>query len=243
MTAQQVYLTVLSEMKREYTTTMTPSEFNDHINRAQLEWVKVCYSLIDQQQKTNADLSPIRVMTDGVGTMPAPIPNSGAAIPTRERFLLPDNFLYLLAVAAQVRYKNEPCKKDGTLSGWILALPKPSDRAYLTDDYYSRPAPRPNRLYYYQLGEGKGELRFEAGESVVEFVRLHYLRYPRQILVDADGESVSDPEFSDVQCLEIAKWCVASYLEKIEEMRQQTYVALGQLRYDQLPPLSPNTTT
>jgi hypothetical protein len=243
MTAAQVYENVLSELKREYTSTMTPEEFNTHIHIAQLEWVKVCYTLIDQQQKSNADISAIRVVTDGIGGMPNALPNIGQPIAGRERFVLPSDFLYLLAVAAQVKYYNVPCTKDGTLSPWINAKPLPSDRAYLFNDYYTRPMAVPDRLYYTQLGSGQGELRFAAGDSIVQFAQLHYLRYPRRILVDDNGDSVQNPEFGEVQCIEIAKWCVASYLEKLEEMRAQSYIQLGQLRNDQLPPLSPNSTT
>ena len=234
MTAEEVYKSVLKELKQEYTTSITPEEFNHHIWVAEIEYVKTRYWAHEQHQKTIDDLRTIKVMTDGIGGMPNPLIASGSALPNSQFVTLPEDYMHLTAVSAIVEYVNEPCKKNGTLSDPIACSFLPDDKEKLVlGDFYSKPKPAFPRLYYSQRGN---VLVFKAGSSIVRKVFLNYLRYPKRIAIDVNtGASIQDSEFLDEQTIEIVKWCVHSYLEKIEEMRVQTMALIQSKNFEQFP--------
>ena len=159
-------------------------------------------------------------------------------LPSKGYVTLPQDYLYLLSVGAVCIYYGHPCKKDGTPSKVIAATYLPDDRLQLiNDDYYSSPMAEFPRLYYDRRGN---VLVFHAGTSALKEVHLSYLRYPTRVEVDDQGNDVSNCEFGQMQANEIVKWCVASYLEKIEEQRQQSALMLLGMQ-DQMfsqPPIS-----
>lgn len=219
MTATELYKAVLLELNYQETTTMTPEEFNHHIWVAEIEYVKTRYMAYERAQKAIDDLRVLKVTTDGIAGMPNPLLPNGL-VPNAQWVTLPANYLRLTAVAVVAKYFGEPCQKDGTLSEPISCRFLPDDQAHLTTkSYYMKPAAHYPRLYYVQRGN---TLVFKAGRSLVQYAIVSYLRYPARIAVDANGQSVVDSEFLDEQNYELVKWCVASYLEKIEEMRMQS---------------------
>jgi hypothetical protein len=219
MTATEIYKAVLQELNYQETTTITPEEFNHHIWVAELEYVKTRYMAYERAQKTIDDLRVLKVTTDGIAGMPTPLLPNGT-IANAQWVVLPENYFRLTAVAVVAKYYGEPCKKDGTLSEPIPCRFLADDQAHLTSkSYYMKPAAQYPRLYYVQRGN---TLVFKAGTSLVHYAIINYLRYPARIRVDDNGQSLVDSEFLDEQNYELVKWCVASYLEKIEEMRMQS---------------------
>lgn len=235
MTGVDVYKAVLHELKHENTTSMTPEEFRHHIKRAMLEYINLRYWAYDQHQKPIDDLAAIHVETNGVNGNPTPIPNTGLQAPKGEMFVLPEDYMHLLAVKAMVKYYGEPCKTDGALSDWITAMPCPDNMRYQVEHhYYKKPKPKYPRLYY---THNLKTLTTMAGSSVVQALCITYLQQPPYISVDDAGLNVQDSVFGDAQTLEIVRWCVASYTETIESYRQQTMIQYIGLTHQQYPPL------
>lgn len=234
MTAQEVFRSVLNELEHEYTKSMTPEEFNHHIAIAEYEWIKTRYWAHEQHEKSIDDLQLIKVITDGIAGMPNPIPNAGQPIAGREYIDMPIDLLFLLNVAVVARYKNVPCEKNGTLSPPIAATYLPDDRMRtVIADYYHKPIAKFPRLYYMRRDN---KMVFSLGESIVEYVYLTYLKKPAAPQLDNLGNNVVNPNWAYAQQVEIIKWCVHSYLGKIEEIRFQTESALLGKSFEQYPP-------
>lgn len=239
VSSTEVYKAVLKELKHYNTTSMTPEEFNYHIWIGQLEYVKNRYWAHEQHQKQIDDLDRIHIVTDGIAGNPGPLLNEGSAVAGEEYVTLPGNLLYLLAVGVKVKYMNEPCKADGALSDYIAAKHLKDDERYMIDRaYYRKPKPEWPRLYYTQRNR---VLVFAAGDSIVQHVRLAYLRYPVRIVFDPTGANHVDSEFDWGQTHEIIKHTVMSYLEIIESPRTQSYIGVDQKNFNQFPP--PNVPT
>lgn len=239
MTAKEMYRACLTELQYQSTRTMTPEEFNYHIEVGTIEYVKTRYMCYERFQKPIDDLQVLKVQTDGIGGMPPPLLPNGT-VPNAQTLNLPIDYFRLTAVAVVVRYFKEPCKTDGSLSDRIACTPLKDDQwGLIFSDYYKKPAPRFPRLYYTQRNN---QFVFLAGLSLVHQVYLSYIRTPVFVKVDDNGESVVDSEFKAEQSYEIVKWTVSSYLEKIEEMRQQTFAAFLQQSFEspnvqQTPPI------
>ena len=235
MTGVDVYVAVLHELKHENTTSMTPSEFRHHIKRAMLEYINLRYWAYDQHQKPIDDLAPIHVETNGVNGNPAPIANTGLQAPKGEMFVLPTDYMHLLAVKALVKYYGEPCYTDGTMSDWIVAMHCPDNMVYQVEHhYYKKPKPEYPNLYY---RHNKKTLTLMAGKSIGQQVCITYLQRPPYIAVADNGTNVQDSVFDDEQTMEIVRWCVASYTETIESYRQQSMIQYVGLTHQQYPPL------
>jgi hypothetical protein len=234
MTAQEVYRAVLNELEHEYTKTMTPDEFNHHIAVAEYEYIKTRYWAHEQHEKSIADLQVIKIITDGIAGAPALIPNAGIAVAGQEWIQMPSDLLYLLNVAVIARYKGVSCQKDGTDSPPIAATYLPDDRMHIVEkDYYNKPIAQFPRLYYMRRAD---KMTFKLGQSIVRFVSLTYLRQPAPAQLDSSGNSLINPIWAYAQQIEIVKWCVHSYLGKIEEMRFQVESALLGKSFEQAPP-------
>jgi hypothetical protein len=219
MTGLDTYKAVLAELKHENTTSMTPAEFRYHIYVAQIEYVNIRYWAFEQHQKPIDDLRVLHVETNGIDGV-APLANVGVVAPEQEVFMLPEDYMHLLAVRARVKYYGEPCFVDGTLSDYIACkFAQDNSINIKKHHYYTKPAPRYPRMYYRQF---QNKLRFVCGASVVHDVIAAYLRKPVPISIDDNYVNVTSSELDDPQTLEIVQWCVSSYLEKIESMRTQT---------------------
>lgn len=237
--AIDVYKAVLEQLKHEFTTSITPTEFNEIIWTAQLEYVNNRYWAHDQHQKSVDDLAVLIVETDGI-IGPSPLLNIGNSIAGGEVFLVPAAYYHMLNVAAIVKYKNVPCKTDDTLSDPIVAIPVTDDEEkVLRHHYYKRPLAQYPRLRYKRRGNidnsGNSYLRFLAGDSIVEKVIITYLREPKRIVFDPNGQSV-DSEFSEYVTKEIVKWATAAYLEIIQDPRWQSYKVTLNSNFLQYPP-------
>jgi len=232
--AIDVYKAVLAELKHYNTTSMTPDEFNYHIWISELEYVKNRYWAHEQHQKSIDDLSVIKVVTDGIAGYPAPINNAGPNIAGQEFINLPADYLYLLAVAVQTKMYNVPCVTNGTVSDYIACTHLKDDKRYVvTDDYYQKPIAEWPNLYYDQRGT---KLTFNCGDSIVQKVKLAYLRLPARITFDPTGQNSINSEFEWPQVLEIVKHCTISYLETIKDPRMQSMLPITERNFLQNPP-------
>ena len=239
VTSREVYQAVLAELKHYNTTSMTPDEFNYHIWAGELEYVKNRYWAHDQHQKAIDDLDVIKIVTDGIAGMPIPLVNEGADVAGQEYITLPDDYLYMLAVAVKVKYQNVDCEEDGDISPYTAATHLKDDKRFVVnDDYYSRPQAIWSNIYY---NHRSNVLTFYAGESIVQEVQLVYLRKPVRIVFDPTGQNNVDSEFAWPQVLEIVKHTVISYLETISSPRVQTMAAVDARNFNQFPP--PNVPT
>lgn len=241
MTAVEVYQAVLAELKHENTTSMTPAEFRYHSKVAQIEYLNLRYMAFDQHQKPIDDLAVWHIETNGVGGNPPPIANTGAMTPGQDIFLLPENYAHLLNVQAKVKYVGEPCQTNGTESDWIAAkYVDDSQEKTILHHYYQKPQARYPRLRYKsRVSNLRHILQILAGQSIPTQVRITYLRLPTPIVMDDNYQNVYGSELSDPQTLEIVKWCVFSYLEKIESIRQQTLAQLLGATNQIYPPYPP----
>ena len=241
MTGVEVYRAVLAELKHENTTSMTPAEFRHHIKIAQIEYMNLRYMVHEQHQKPIDDLAIWHIETNGVGGNPSPIANTGAMAPGEDMFLLPINYAHLLNVEAKVKYVGEPCRTDGTESDWIAAkFVDDSQEKTIRHHHYVKPAPRYPRMRYKSRTNGGVQLlQILAGKSIPFLVNVTYLRIPTPISIDDSAANVQSSELSDPQTYEIIKWCVASYLEKIESVRQQSLMMLLGITNQLTPPYPP----
>jgi hypothetical protein len=215
-TAKEMYQAFLAELRKENTASVTPEEFNYIAHAGQLQWVQTRYYLFETDQKHIEDLQAILVRTTGVGGMPTPLTNKGAAIVGKEYFTLPDNTItqgnkmFLINVSFELAgctdFKVAGVKRmDNVVKN---AYDRPSDSNLYYQQY-------DNRIWRYDVGKGK---------KVANRAMVSYLRYPRDIKVDVTtGESVSNSEFDSRTNVEIVKFMVRTFLETIESQRQETF--------------------
>lgn len=234
VTAEDLYRAVLSLINKENTRTITPSEFNEWVNRTQLDYVKDRYKEYDMHQKRIDDLNEIIVKTDGTGSNPAPIANTGNNVPGEEVFLLPyvengdPNFgyMFLLNAKMKINYIGNKCFDDNTESGYLKAKYLPAD-VETEFNYYNKP--KDDRLYYQIINRS---IRPITGtSSYATSAVIMYIRYPR-VIEFVDGGASTDPEFEPRVNMEIAKQCARAYLESIESPRHQTFVGEENLNFN-----------
>ena len=238
MTAQEVYEAFLHELKQENTTSATPTEFNYHIWRAELEYVTTRYWSFDQHQKSIDDLDVITVETNSIAGSPAPLINSGANVSGQEYFIIPEDLLILLNVAISCKIYGDSCVKDGTLKNFTAARFLSADREKVVhESYYSKPSYEYPTLYYKIRS---GNIIPVIGENIAQECIITYLKYPDKIEVDANtGTSITDSPFGDSQTLEIVRMGVLSYIETIESNRTQSMAFIENRKFLQNP--LPNT--
>jgi hypothetical protein len=238
MNGQEVYEAFLHELKQENTTSATPTEFNYHIWRGQLEWVTTRYWAFDQHQKTIDDLDVITIETNGIAGMPSALVNSGANTSGQEYFVIPEDLLILLNVAISSEVYGDPCIVDGTLKTFTAAKPLSADREkVVSESYYSKPSHEYPTLYYKIRN---GNILPKIGDSIAQECVITYLKYPDKIEVDpVTGASVTGSPFGDSQTLEIVRMAVLSYIETIESNRTQSMAFIESRKFIQNP--LPNT--
>ncbi len=235
MTAQEVYIAFLNELKQENTTSVTPAEFNYHIWRSEIEYVKNRYFAFDQHQKSIDDLSFLTIETIGVAGMPLPLLNQGLNQSKKEYFDLPEDLLILVNVEIMAEAQNDSCYKDGEISDKIAAKFLSGDRdKVIYNSYYSKPRLEyPN--VYYKIRNNK--IIPVIGDSIAKECIITYLKYPTKIEVDeTSGLSITNSEFKDMQTLEIVRHAVLSYLETIESQRTPSMAQIENKNFNQFPP-------
>jgi hypothetical protein len=238
MDSQEVYKAFLHELKQENTTSATPTEFNYHIWRSQLEWITTRYWAFDQNQKSIDDLDVITVETNGIGAAPiAAIPNSGNDVSGQEYFVIPEDLLILLNVAFSSKIYGDSCIPDKTEKSFTAAKFLSADREkVVSESYYSAPSHEYPTVYY-KIRDGS--ILPKMGSSIAQECVITYLKYPAKIEVDANGVSVRDSPFGDSQTLEIVRMAVLSYIETIESNRTQSMAFIENRKFIQNP--LPNT--
>lgn len=238
VTAKDMYEALLHELRAENTASVTPSEFNYHINAAMLQWLQSRFFAMEETQKHIDDLEKLLVRTNGVGGAPQPLINQGEAKAGKEYFLFPSNAVFFtdkaFLINVQFEMSAHPCYDNQ--SKLIGAKIKKMDTVS-NDNAYD--LPNNHNLFYYQA-DGK-IFRYDVGMSstVASKAVVVYIRMPQKIGVnEITGESVSNPEFDPRVNLEIVKWAVRSLLENLESPRQNSFAAeqagvnnlLGQLQ-------------
>lgn len=225
VTAKDMYVAVLHELRSENTASITPPEFNYHINAAMLQWLQSRFFAMEENQKHIDDLEKLLVRTNGVGGAPQPLINQGNAKAGEEFFSFPADAVSFsdkaFLINVQFQMSAHPCY--GGQSPIMNAKLKKMDILTNGNAY---DLPSDNKLFYYQ-SDGK-IFRYDSGRSkaVASKAIVVYIRMPREIAVNEQtGESVSDPEFDPRVNLEIVKWAVRSYLETIESPRQNSLAA------------------
>lgn len=230
-TAIEMYKGVLTELNRADTKSMSPTRFNYHAEIGYYEYLKMRYWSFDKHQKNIDDLQPLIVVTDGIAGNPAVIPNIGLVSPGGEVFTVPKNALalneemFMLQVHFKLRYHLNGCHAEGSLSEPIAAR----YRTHNLDTRNAYQKGNDEKLYYLFHGGRIRRVVSGKSQSVAEQCIMSYLRYPRLITVDNNGNSLTNPELGSSQNTELVRWIAASYLENIESLRQETMArVLGQ---------------
>jgi len=235
MTANELYKALLFAVRKHNMRSITPEEFNHFSRRAMKEYVSMIYWAYDVHQKSCDDLSLVVVRTDGIGTNPAPIPNSGAAVAGQEQFVKPSDYMYFLSAAFTAVYKDVPCKTDGTVTQDPIGakLLGRNQTNYVEHNSFTRPMARYNRLYYQ---EQQNYFSVKAGKSLCTSMILEYIMYPQPAVVDpTTGATVTNPALGESQHQEILNWMEAIVLENIESYRLQTALMLTGHTFTQYP--------
>ena len=82
--------------------------------------------------------------------------------------------------------------------------------------------PKDSRLYYEILD---GKIRLITGTNSIGYaMRLEYLRYPKQIFFDKDGNNHVHCEFAPQQQKEIVDIAVRTYLERVMDPRYKSFL-------------------
>lgn len=212
ITAQDMYTYVLEGIFKQNTGTLYPQEFNDLINKCQLEYVQNKLHEEEENQKRTDDLRDLRVVS------PAILPSAPNTFPLPYNAANnPPGYLYLLAANFVLNYIDNKCGLTGQ-SGYLKAKTLKADwnEFELQKDPYNRPTDE--NLYYKIVGDNviliNGTL--STGASMI----IDYYKYPTDIDV------VAIPNVSSILSVhcrqEICDLAVRKYLEQVQDPRYQT---------------------
>lgn len=230
VTAEEIYKGLLAELRYFETTSVSPKEFNYHIWRGMLQWIRNRYWSTGNHQAEKDDLDVLKIVTDGWAGSPSPLTNLGGNQPYID---LPDDYLHLLSVGVRVRFKNVPCQIDGQLSEYVPSTPlKEDERFAVGQDYYKLPQAIWPDIYHNHRDR---KLTFFVGDSTVEDVIISYYRYPQRIEFNPGGVNV-DSEFAWEQAMQIIRFTAVDLLEKTQNPRWQSMSAEEQKHFLQSPP-------
>jgi|TARA_R100000093_G_C1940665_1_gene72014 hypothetical protein len=206
MTISEMYQTVLDLLNKEKTGTVYPEEFEIFINLSQQEYVKNKYTQVEQTEKRIDDLRMLKSITTGI------LPSSG------NTFTIPSDYMFMLAVAFRIKYKENDCHADGTWSDYMKAKPMRSDRKYaMMNDPWSKPTD--DRLYYDVVGN---KIRVITNTpSVAKRANFEYLRTPVKMEI---VNNTVDCELSNETHQEIVDICTRKILEMQESGRYASYL-------------------
>lgn len=205
-----MYTYVLEGIFKQNTGTLYPQEFNDLINKCQLEYVQNKIKEEEENQKRTDDLRDLRTITtnilpSGVNTFPLPYnPNTN-----------PPGYLYLIAVNFRINYVNNRCSHTGQ-SAYLPSRTLKGDwnQYELQKDPYNKPTDE--KLYYKIVGDNV--VLITGTNSTGAFMEVDYYVYPSDINVITSINSVLS-----VHCRqEICDLAVRKYLENVQDPRYQT---------------------
>ena len=205
-----MYTYVLEGIFKQNTGTLYPQEFNDLINKCQLEYVLNKIKEEEENQKRTDDLRDLRTITtnippSGINTFPLPY------IATNN----PPGYLYLIAANFRINYVNNKCGYTGQ-SLYLKAKTLKGDwnQYELQKDPYNRPTDE--NLYYKVIGDSC--ILIIGTNSTGSFMEVDYYKYPSDI-----NAITNIPSILSVHCRqEICDLAVKKYLEQVQDPRYQT---------------------
>jgi hypothetical protein len=235
-----MYQRTLLGIKKESTSVLPISRWNDLINEVQEVWVREKSIDIEQTSKRIDDVELLRVATDGInGNPPAILPVAINKFPlpislTQDGITYPQ-FLKFLNVEFKIDYVSNPCH-IGTSDWQYVKIMRSDSRATVVRNAYR--TPNDDRLYYEIIG---GYINLITGTpSTGNSMRLEYLRKPKKVFLDVNssGAMMRDAdnpnylphtgsvncEFTEFQRQEIVDLAVQTYLERIKDERYKSYL-------------------
>jgi hypothetical protein len=212
ITAQDMYTYVLEGIFKQNTSTLYPQEFNDLINKCQLEYVQNKIKEEEENQKRTDDLRELRTITTnilptGVNTFPLPYNSSTN----------PPGYLYLIAANFMINYVNNCCGLTGT-SGYMAAKTLKGDwnQYELQKDPYNRPSD--SKLYYKVVGDNV--ILITGTASTGAYMEVDYYKYP------SDIDVVASPNVNSILAVhcrqEICDIAIKKYLSVVQDPQYQT---------------------
>lgn len=212
ITAQDMYTYVLEGIFKQNTGTLYPQEFNDLINKCQLEYVQNKLKEEEVNQKRVDDLRELRTLTTNI--LPTtintfPLPYNGTTNPP--------GYLYLIAANFIINYVNNKCGYTGQSTYMKAATLKGDWNEYeLQKNPYNRPTDE--KLYYKIIGDNV--ILITGTASTGAFMQVDYYKYPTDIDV------VNSPNVSSILAVhcrqEICDIAIRKYLEVVQDPRYQT---------------------
>lgn len=223
-TAESMYKYFLFIIRKERTTVVSPSKWNEWINNILLNWVKTKLPENEFNQKRIDDLEVLHISTDGI--VYDPIPNDSLNI-----FSLPINSKiypqYQWGLSAAFNLYDYSQGQDSVKSslnkdkfgnnytgGKILRTDNKvftNNNPFRQPDYYQ---------VYFEVRGNKVYLRPD--DKIYNCMILDYYTYPDKIEYKP-GEDGTAGSFQLTQNQEIVELAARKYLERITDPRHQTY--------------------
>lgn len=220
-TTDDCYRYVLLAINKQNAGTLEPVQFERLFNAAQRTVIARAYEHAEQDQYV---VDALRILTPP----PSVIANTGLNATEQEVFNLPfvanppagtsQGYMHLLSVGMRVaklvnnQVVIEACQHP---SGWSPARLMPRDNRYSFEEnpFWEPTAQEP---YYYLIGN---TLRAKVPQgSFAERIRIEYLRYPIDVVVNP----AVDPELPPIVNQRICDRLVTTYLESVESARVNT---------------------
>ncbi len=213
-TAESMYKYFLSEVRKERTIVINPSQWTNLINPVLIDWTKTKLPEIEFNQKRIDDLEAIKVLTDGdTHSLIHAIAEDKFAIPYMD-----GKYMYGLSVEFAYADPSSPDTILRRVAGKILRSDK---RVIIKNNPYRLPDDE-TFIYFEQRG---GFIYSMPLEKEWNILILEYYRYPIEIeyslTVDISGS------FKPIQNKEIIDMAVTRYLEMASDQRIQTQPAVS----------------
>lgn len=237
-TVTDIYRSFLKEIKKSNIASVPPSVFNTIINDAYSLWYRDKSTEIERDQKRMDDLKELIVVTDGVfmfegHVLPAIQPTSTNLFPLPKALdntatVTINNVVYpsyrrLLSVEFKYQYVNDPCYPDGQLSDWISSSPlRANQEAELKKSAFRKPTR--NKIYHKLIGNNVKLWLGDNTSNIGRFMKIEYIKYPRQIFFDSTGVNNVMCELQSDQIHEIVKIAARTYLQEATDPRYQTEI-------------------
>ena len=213
-TAEKMYRYFLTQVRKEHTVVVPPTQWNEMINPIVLDWIKTKLPENEFNQKRIDDLEAIKVITDGDMYPLIPSVDFNTA---NKKFSIPYNVKgypnYLHGLSVQFAYTKTTFfgarlwRSDFRVTNNLNPYRKPSD-TNLNESFYEV---RGNFLYAITNVELK--LKFN--------LVLEYYSYPEEIVYLPDQNN-SAGSFKPTQNKEIMDLAVTKFLENVSDPRIQT---------------------
>lgn len=214
ISALDMYKAVLNDLSKTGRTSLEQDEFNDFVNKCQLEYVLNREPQVDKSQKRRDDLRTLR------RTVPAfPISLNTFSIDS----FLPDIYLFLETIGVELEHldteNNSKCKLKGK-TGFLPVAPLPKNRKYLGNvDPFLRP--KSTRIFYEEVGNQI--IVYPGDDTKCIVASIEYIKHPKDIVLDLDSPvNDIDSELPFHARKEVCDMTVRKILENIESRRYQS---------------------